>query len=75
MSFRNLYTDENGALLKTGDIVKFENLSKTLEMIAEQGPDVFYNGTRAKNLISDRYCQAGFMLLSFLTFCKPGTMI
>uniref|UniRef100_A0A3P9DJR1 Gamma-glutamyltransferase 5a n=1 Tax=Maylandia zebra TaxID=106582 RepID=A0A3P9DJR1_9CICH len=53
LSFRKLYLDKNGNLLKTGDTVKFEKLADTLEMIANEGPDVFYNGTIAKNLISD----------------------
>uniref|UniRef100_A0A3Q2WHW0 Gamma-glutamyltransferase 5a n=1 Tax=Haplochromis burtoni TaxID=8153 RepID=A0A3Q2WHW0_HAPBU len=53
LSFRELYLDKNGNLLKTGDTVKFEKLADTLETIANEGPDVFYNGTIAKNLISD----------------------
>uniref|UniRef100_A0A3P9DKN4 Gamma-glutamyltransferase 5a n=1 Tax=Maylandia zebra TaxID=106582 RepID=A0A3P9DKN4_9CICH len=53
LSFRELYLDKNGNLLKTGDTVKFEKLADTLEMIANEGPDVFYNGTIAKNLTSD----------------------
>uniref|UniRef100_A0A668U0N4 Gamma-glutamyltransferase 5a n=1 Tax=Oreochromis aureus TaxID=47969 RepID=A0A668U0N4_OREAU len=52
-SLRELYLDKNGNLLKTGDTVKFEKLADTLEMIANEGPDVFYKGTIAKNLISD----------------------
>ncbi|KAL3976217.1 neuromedin U receptor 1 [Sarotherodon galilaeus] len=52
-SIRELYLDKNGNLLKTGDIVKFEKLADTLETIANEGPDAFYNGTIAKNLISD----------------------
>ncbi|KAL3976168.1 mediator of RNA polymerase II transcription subunit 26 [Sarotherodon galilaeus] len=52
-SIRELYLDKNGNLLKTGDTVKFEKLADTLETIANEGPDVFYNGTIAKNLISD----------------------
>ncbi|XP_030593572.1 glutathione hydrolase 5 proenzyme-like isoform X2 [Archocentrus centrarchus] len=52
-SLRKLYSDENGNLLKIGDIVKFEKLADTLEMIAKQGPDVFYNGSIAEDLIRD----------------------
>ncbi|XP_035760044.1 glutathione hydrolase 5 proenzyme-like [Neolamprologus brichardi] len=52
-SIRKLYLDKNGNLLKTGDTVKFEKLADTLEMIANEGPDVFYNGPIAKNLTSD----------------------
>uniref|UniRef100_A0A668UX22 Gamma-glutamyltransferase 5a n=1 Tax=Oreochromis aureus TaxID=47969 RepID=A0A668UX22_OREAU len=52
-SIRELYLDKNGMLLKTGDIVKFEKLADTLETIANEGPDVFYKGTIAKDLIRD----------------------
>ncbi len=53
LSFRKLFSDENGNLLKTGDIVKFEKLADTLEMIAKHGADVFYTGTIAEDLIRD----------------------
>ncbi|CAI5651123.1 unnamed protein product [Oreochromis niloticus] len=65
-SLRELYLDKNGNLLKTGDIVKFEKLADTLETIANEGPDVFYNGTIAKNLISDIQKAGGKLTLEDL---------
>ncbi|XP_063346455.1 glutathione hydrolase 5 proenzyme-like [Pelmatolapia mariae] len=65
-SLRELYLDKNGNLLKTGDTVKFEKLADTLEMIANEGPDVFYNGTIAKNLISDIQKAGGNLTLEDL---------
>lgn len=53
LSFRKLYSDKNGNLLKMGDIVKFEKLADTLEMIANHGADAFYTGTIAENLVRD----------------------
>uniref|UniRef100_A0A8C6NPR8 Glutathione hydrolase n=1 Tax=Nothobranchius furzeri TaxID=105023 RepID=A0A8C6NPR8_NOTFU len=50
---RKLYSDENGNLLKTGEIVKFEKLANTLEIIAKNGADSFYSGKIAKDLIRD----------------------
>uniref|UniRef100_A0A3P9ATC9 Gamma-glutamyltransferase 5a n=1 Tax=Maylandia zebra TaxID=106582 RepID=A0A3P9ATC9_9CICH len=79
-SIRELYLDKNGNLLKTGDTVKFEKLADTLEMIANEGPDVFYNGTIAKNLISDIQ-DAGIIRwdsscsLSDRFLCLPGGAI
>uniref|UniRef100_A0A3Q4G9T9 Glutathione hydrolase n=1 Tax=Neolamprologus brichardi TaxID=32507 RepID=A0A3Q4G9T9_NEOBR len=61
-----LYLDKNGNLLKTGDTVKFEKLADTLETIANEGPDVFYNGTIAKNLISDIQKAGGTLTLEDL---------
>ncbi|XP_070689808.1 gamma-glutamyltransferase 5a [Pempheris klunzingeri] len=52
-SLRKLYLDKNGNLLKTGDIVKFENLANTLEMIADHGADAFYTGRIAEDLVQD----------------------
>lgn len=40
-------------MLKTGDVVKFEKLADTFEMIANHGADVFYNGSIAEDLIRD----------------------
>uniref|UniRef100_A0A3Q3CSQ6 Glutathione hydrolase n=1 Tax=Haplochromis burtoni TaxID=8153 RepID=A0A3Q3CSQ6_HAPBU len=65
-SIRELYLDKNGNLLKTGDTVKFEKLADTLETIANEGPDVFYNGTIAKNLISDIQDAGGKLTLEDL---------
>ena len=50
---RKLYSDKDGNLLKTGDTVKFEKLADTFEMIAKHGPNVFYNGSIAEDLIRD----------------------
>uniref|UniRef100_A0A3Q3WAH3 Glutathione hydrolase n=1 Tax=Mola mola TaxID=94237 RepID=A0A3Q3WAH3_MOLML len=48
-----LFSDDGGNLLKTGDILKFEKLADTLEVIANEGPDVFYTGQIAEDLIRD----------------------
>ncbi|XP_068560149.1 gamma-glutamyltransferase 5a isoform X1 [Cebidichthys violaceus] len=50
---RDLYTDKNGNLMKTGDIVRFEKLADTLEIIANQGAEAFYTGRIAEDLIRD----------------------
>ncbi|XP_044052964.1 gamma-glutamyltransferase 5a isoform X2 [Siniperca chuatsi] len=52
-SLRKLFSDKNGNLLKTGDIVKFEKLADTLEIIANHGADAFYTGRIAEDLIRD----------------------
>lgn len=50
---RKLFSDKDGNLLKTGDIVKFQKLADTLEIIAKDGAAAFYHGTIAKDLIRD----------------------
>ena len=49
---RKLYAPE-GTLLKAGDVCKNEELGRTLEVVAEQGPQAFYNGTIAEKLVKD----------------------
>ena len=36
-----------------GDTYKRENLANTLQKIAENGPDEFYSGVTARNLIAE----------------------
>lgn len=68
----------NGNLLKTGDIIKYEKLADTLEMIADRGADVFYTGRIAEDLIRDVQ-EAGIVrrdaLFSRHFLSLPDTMI
>uniref|UniRef100_A0A8C2EQ37 Glutathione hydrolase n=1 Tax=Cyprinus carpio TaxID=7962 RepID=A0A8C2EQ37_CYPCA len=50
---RQLFQNEQGELLKEGDIVRFEKLADTLEIIAKHGADALYVGDIAKELVSD----------------------
>ncbi|KAF6164213.1 hypothetical protein GIB67_010183 [Kingdonia uniflora] len=42
-----------GKILRTGDICYNTALARTLGVIAEQGPEVFYNGIIGENLVKD----------------------
>ncbi|XP_061907682.1 gamma-glutamyltransferase 5a isoform X2 [Entelurus aequoreus] len=50
---RELFSDQNGNLLQTGDVVKYETLADTLATIADLGADAFYTGKIAEDLIRD----------------------
>ncbi|XP_057759187.1 glutathione hydrolase 3 isoform X2 [Arachis stenosperma] len=43
----------NGVLLKEGELCSNVELGRTLEAVAEQGPQAFYNGTIGKKLVKD----------------------
>ncbi|KAL1318776.1 hypothetical protein HN51_071074 [Arachis hypogaea] len=43
----------NGVLLKEGELCFNVELGRTLEAVAEQGPQAFYNGTIGKKLVKD----------------------
>ncbi|KAM9394278.1 gamma-glutamyltransferase 5a isoform 1-T2 [Pholidichthys leucotaenia] len=63
---RKLFSDKNGNMLKTGDLVKFEKLADTLEVIAKEGPDAFYKGRIAEDLIRDIQEAGGTLTLQDL---------
>lgn len=48
-----MFCDSQQNLLKENDIIKFPKLADTYERIAEEGPDVFYNGSMAQSIVDD----------------------
>lgn len=48
-----MFCDSKKNLLKENDIIKFPRLADTYERIAEEGPDVFYNGSMADSIVND----------------------
>lgn len=65
-----LFSDAKGKPLKKGDTVKFEKLADTLETIANRGPESFYSGQIAKDLISDIQQAGGKLTLTDLASYK-----
>ena len=53
ISYSKLYQNEDGSYKRAGDIVKNEALAETLQRIAENGAQEFYNGEIAKNIVAD----------------------
>jgi len=51
----------NGVLLKEGDTIQHLNLSRTLSVIAEQGPDAFYRGEIADAIIGKIRAEGGIL--------------
>ncbi|XP_050974072.1 gamma-glutamyltransferase 5a [Labeo rohita] len=63
---RQLFQNKQGELLKEGDIVRFEKLADTLEIIAQHGADALYTGDLAKDLVSDIQSAGGTISLEDL---------
>ena len=51
----------DGRRYVTGDLMTFPALSRTLERLAEEGPDLFYRGDVARQIIADQEAHAGLM--------------
>ena len=69
MTNSKLYSDKDGNLLKAGDIMKFEKLADTLEILAKQGADAFYTGQIAEDFIRD--VQNEGIVDSVSNLCRP----
>ncbi|KAL4660381.1 gamma-glutamyltransferase 5-like [Arapaima gigas] len=67
---RELFSTKNNKLLKKGDVLRFEKLADTLEILANQGPDAFYTGKIAKDLIQDIQDAGGTLSLEDLESYK-----
>ncbi|CAG8488734.1 11582_t:CDS:10 [Funneliformis caledonium] len=61
----------NGILLGEGDLLKRSNFSKTLELIANNGSDVFYKGSIADSIIKSIRSTGGIMTHEDLATFKP----
>ena len=48
-----LTNTKTGELYKRGEIMKHPALAKTLEIIAHEGPDAFYTGSLAADIVAD----------------------
>ncbi|MCH95590.1 gamma-glutamyltranspeptidase 3-like, partial [Trifolium medium] len=52
LGLKSIYAP-NGILLKAGEICSNVELGQSLEMLAEEGPQAFYNGTVGEKLVKD----------------------
>lgn len=48
-----MFCDSQRNILKENDIVRFPRLADTYQRIADEGPDVFYNGSMARTIVRD----------------------
>ncbi|KAI8553670.1 hypothetical protein RHMOL_Rhmol05G0034400 [Rhododendron molle] len=56
----------NGKLLQAGDVCYNVELGHSLEAVAEKGPEAFYNGTIAENLVKDVRDAGGILTMEDL---------
>ncbi|XP_071374914.1 gamma-glutamyltransferase 1a [Centroberyx affinis] len=66
-----VFCDSQKNILKENDIVRFPKLADTYQRIAEEGPDVFYNGTMAQSIVEDIQAAGGIITLEDLLEYQP----
>ncbi|XP_006640285.2 glutathione hydrolase 5 proenzyme [Lepisosteus oculatus] len=57
---------KDNKVLKKGDMLQYPELAKTMEIIADKGPDAFYEGKLAEDLIQDIKSAGGSLSLEDL---------
>lgn len=67
---RRTYFQPDGSLKKAGDIVTNPALATTLERVAAAGPDLFYTGEIAEEIVADFQANGGLMTMADLAAVK-----
>ncbi|KAF7651239.1 hypothetical protein LDENG_00113770 [Lucifuga dentata] len=65
-SLCQVFCNKNKTVLSKGDLLKFPKLAETMETIAEQGADAFYNGMIGHDLIQDIKAEGGTLKMEDL---------
>ncbi|CAL8247462.1 unnamed protein product [Merluccius merluccius] len=66
-----VFCDSEKNILKENDIVRFPKLADTYQRIAEEGADVFYNGSMAHSIVEDVQQAGGIITLEDLLQYRP----
>ncbi|XP_033749139.1 glutathione hydrolase 1 proenzyme-like [Pecten maximus] len=79
-NLRRLVTDPNtGLFYKEGETIKWPKLAATFTIIANEGPDAFYNGSLSRNIVQDIKDAGGIIteqdLLDYTALVKDPLVI
>ncbi|MBW4976348.1 gamma-glutamyltransferase family protein [Roseovarius mucosus] len=71
---RRIYMDEDGAPKKMGATITNPDLAQTLDLIAREGVDVFFNGPLGDHLVAELAKNGGILTKEDLTDCHADEM-
>ena len=57
---------KNGQTLKKGEVHFRPKLAKTLEILSEEGPDAFYNGSLGQSIVDEIQGMGGIITMEDL---------
>ncbi|XP_049619491.1 gamma-glutamyltransferase 1a [Syngnathus scovelli] len=66
-----VFCDSQKNILRENDIIRFPKLADTYQRIAEEGPNVFYNGSMARRIVDDIQAAGGIITLDDLLEYQP----
>ncbi|KAK2819117.1 hypothetical protein Q5P01_024678 [Channa striata] len=66
-----VFCGKNGDVLKENETIKFTKLAETYRKIAEEGPDIFYKGQMAEDMVTDIQTAGGIITVEDLQGYKP----
>ena len=69
------FIKDNGEPYRAGDIMKAPTLGRTLRRIADEGPDTFYSGSLAKDIIDDITDAGMYITAESLDIRSPGRKV
>ncbi|XP_032802916.2 glutathione hydrolase 1 proenzyme-like [Petromyzon marinus] len=70
-SLCDVFCDGHGKILQVNSTVRDERLAETLQVIAAEGPDAFYDGSLSKSIVDDIQAEGGIIALEDLRAYEP----
>ncbi|XP_061417357.1 glutathione hydrolase 1 proenzyme-like isoform X2 [Lethenteron reissneri] len=70
-SLCDVFCDDHGEILQVNSTVRDERLAETLQVIAAEGPDAFYDGSLSESIVDDIRAAGGIIALEDLRAYEP----